>query len=102
MTIQINEKYRLEQEGIHFNLYFNKPIEKRSIQVDSEGKRTIQKTGENGFKEYCLGYGFSLEKALKVAIMNELTESDEKITLKQWLNEYKELQEHFTKLFINF
>lgn len=97
MVIKI-ENYEMEQEGTRFNLKWFKTSTKKVFQGKGENRTRID-TGEEVIVETPMGYGMTLERCLSMIVGNELTIQDRTISLKEWLKEYQEITEKFTKIF---
>jgi len=78
MTIQYKE-YTLEPEGNAFNLYKNVPTE--------------SKKGVKGFRDDVMGFAMRFETCIEAIIKDKMASRDEILTLRQYIDEYKELKD---------
>lgn len=101
MKIVINEDYYLVQDIDRFDLYWTKEVNKRKFQIEEDGSRSRVQTEEKGRTLICLGYSMTLESCLNKIIKNNLSNKEEEVDLKQWLDLYKTEVENFSKLFKN-
>lgn len=101
MKIVVNEDYYLVQDSNKFDLYWTKEVNKRKFQTGEDGSRSRIQTEERGRTLICLGYSMTLENCINKIIKNNLSNRDEEISLKQWLELYKEETKKFSELFKN-
>lgn len=83
MKIEINRNYYLQQQGRNFDLMWVREIEK-----DGETKKT----------ETNLGYSMSLDMCIKKIAHNELDKRDEMLSLKDWVEEYRKINEEIKEI----
>jgi len=96
MMIDIGE-YKLIQDGNTFNLIWISKAEETLIE-EINGKRVRTKTGKLIDKEVEMGYNMTLETCVKRMIMNNLSEKDLVVNLKEWIKMYREEREKIQQL----
>lgn len=96
MIIKIDD-YRLVQEGTLFNLIWVTKSEETLIKK-IDGKRVRVKTGNLIDREVIIGYGLQFDNCINRIIMNNLSNKDLVVELKEWIKMYREEREKITKL----
>ena len=96
MTIVVGD-YKLVQEGATFNLIQVVESEETLI-TEENGQKKRTKTGKLVQRDVEMGYNMSLDSCIKKMIMNNLSEKEMEVSLKQWLNMYREEREKITQL----
>lgn len=96
MIIDIGE-YKLIQDGTTFDLVWISKAEETLVE-EVEGKRVRTKTGRLIDKEVEMGYNMTLETCVKRMVMNNLSEKDLTVNLKEWLKMYREEREKIQQL----
>jgi hypothetical protein len=95
MEIKISDKYRLVSQEVGFDV-----IEKVVRHKNKKGEKGInaEKTGETYESDNVLGYNMSLEGAIKKLIHLTLHTKKLKLTLSEFLEEYKKEKERIEEL----
>lgn len=96
MTIMV-ENYKLVQEGTTFNLTQIIQSEETLIKKENGQQKRI-KTGNLVNREVEMGFNMSLDSCIKKMIMNNLSDKEMVVSLKQWLDMYREEREKITQL----
>ena len=86
MKIQYKE-YTLEPENTHYNLY-----KEREGKVMEKVDGKLVDTGNVQQVVETLGYGMSFEHCVEIIIKDILNTREEIVSLRQYINEYKELK----------
>ena len=79
------KNYTLEPEGRRFNLY-------KTVKANKIDKKTKKPTGEVYDREENYGYGMSFDLCIETIISDSLCEKNEELSLRQYIDEYKELK----------
>lgn len=95
----IVENYILEQEGNTFNLYWNKPSNSYLIKTEDSGKRTRVLQDSQKERKVDMGYNMTIFRCLRVIVMNELSNQNLRVSLKEWLELYKKENNKFEQIF---
>ena len=81
----VYKNYTLEPEGRNYNLY-------KTVKAKKVDKLTKQPTGEEYEKDINYGYAMTFEICVETIIKDMLCEREEAFSLRQYIDEYKQLK----------